>query len=272
MSRYMKVILVAAIAILPLSSLFAQSSFVMVMFDNPTETRLGSFPPDREQYASAISVLKEYGAKAIVMKYFLDQNKSALGDNAFAESLNLLPCFLQAHVDNSEAHPNPIDVKFSIKIANATNKMITGNSGWIPLEQFLKNAYDIGFVDMRKADLVPMFEKYQNSIYKSLWFSILQYALPSLQVDGKYLSNGSKKAVIDEYGEVSVRYPCEDKLDYISFYSIVQRSIDKSSIIGKIILIGYDGNNIGYLDTPIGKIKAHRAFYYCLQNLYDQLQ
>ncbi len=272
MSRSLKVILSTVVAFLSLSYLFAESPFVMVMYDAQTETHLGPFPPSRTQWASAVSVLKEYSAKAVVMKYFLDQHKDAVGDDAFANSMNGIPVFLQACLNDSEAHPNPIDPKFSIQLSNVPKRTMAGNRGWMPLEAFGRNAYDVGFVDMRKADLVPMFERYQNRIYKTLWLSVLQYALPSLQIDGRYLANGNKKASINEFGEISVRYPREDKLDYIPFYSLVQKNTDKSSVAGKIVLIGYDGNNIGFLDTPIGKVKAHRAFYYCLQDLYAQLQ
>jgi hypothetical protein len=271
-SRFAKVGLSAVLAFLSLPYLFAESPFVMVMYDSRTERSLGSFPPSRAQYASAVSILKGYGAKAIVVKYFLDLPKDAPGDAAFADSMKGIPVFLQACIDNTEAHPNRLDSRFAVQLRDIPGRVPAGNSGWTPLEQFSTNAYDVGFVDMRRADLVPLFERYQQKIYRTLWLSVLQYALPGLHADGKYLANGRKKLAINEYGEVPVHYPREDKLDYISFGELIRKDTDKSRLEAKVVIIGYDGNNSGLLDTPIGKVRAHRAFYYCLQDLYAQLQ
>jgi CHASE2 domain-containing sensor protein len=81
-----------------------------------------------------------------------------------------------------------------------------------------------------------------------------------------------KKVAINKYGEVLVKYPQKDSLKYISFYDIFRGNTDKSQIANKIVLIGYDGNLIDSLTTPIGKVKVHRIFYYSLVDIYNQLQ
>jgi hypothetical protein len=253
---------------------FAGNPFIMVMYDSKTEEHLGRFPPpSRENYGLVISKLKVYGAKALVIKYFLTENKNPAGDSIFAASIKNIPTFLQARILNSEHSNNQIDFsRFSISLSNTPPRLYSGINGWIPLILFCQNSYDIGFVDIRQTEFIPMFVKYQNAIYKSLWFSILQYALPSLKTNGKYLSYGNKKLLINKYGEIPVQYPPKDTINFISFYDILHGDIDKSQIAGKIVLIGYDGNLIDSLNTPIGKIKAHRIFYYSLVNIYNQLQ
>jgi hypothetical protein len=253
---------------------FASNPFVMVMYDSKTEEHLGPFPPvSREIYGIIISKLKEFGAKAVVIKFFLDQNKDPAGDSVFAASLKIIPTFLQARILNSDQCLNQMDSsRFSISLSKIPPHLSSGKPGCVPLKEFCKNAYDIGFVDIRKTENIPLFVKYQNTIYKSLWFALLQYALPNLCTNGKYLSNGKKKVVINKYGEVPVNYPQKDSLKYISFYDVFRDKIDKSLIANKIVLIGYDGKLIDSLMTPIGKVKVHRIFYYSIVDIYNQLQ
>src|ERR1700741_1748893 len=82
--------------------------FAAVFVDDATEQALGPFPYDRGLYAQAIESLRQAGAKAVVIKYFLDQAKPGDGDDQLAAEMKKIPVLLQARLDNSESHPNPL--------------------------------------------------------------------------------------------------------------------------------------------------------------------
>ena len=151
-------------------------------------------------------------------------------------------------------------------------KAISGNSGWLPLSSISDNAFDLGFVDIRKPTNVPLFEIYQGNYVKSLWYSILQYALPEIKIIKGHLINGNKELRINEYGEIDVNYPKNDILDYISFYDLVNGTIDKSLIENIIVIIGYDGDQIDKIRISSGDVKSHRVFIYSLFDIYDKIK
>jgi hypothetical protein len=251
--------------------LSAESPFAFVVYDHKTEETLGAFPPSRDIYAKIVDSLKEYKSKAIVFKYFLDQKKEGTGDQVFAQSLKGINVFLQARIDNTEKNPNPIDASYSLTIDKVPKKLLSGTSGWLPLPDFAQGAKGIGFVDIRNVDYFPMYEVYQKKVYKSLILSILSYAFPDLQMSGSYLKRNGKTVVLNEYGEAKIHYPSSDDLEYISYSDVANKTTPKEKLEAKIVLIGYDGQNIEMFLTPLGKISAHRAFFYGLMSVYDEL-
>jgi len=46
---------------------------MFVFVDDETESMIGKFPYTRDIYAKAIKVASESGAKAVVLKYFIDE-------------------------------------------------------------------------------------------------------------------------------------------------------------------------------------------------------
>ena len=139
-------------------TIWAETPFVVIMYDANCEQLMEPFPIHRAQYAKAINELKKDNAKAVVLKFFFDQAKDQSDDTLMAESFKLLPVFLQACIDNTEANPNQLDDRFYIDENIQYKKVLSGNSGWIPLPLFAKNAYSIGFVDIRNAKYIPILE------------------------------------------------------------------------------------------------------------------
>jgi hypothetical protein len=253
-------------------SLFAQSPFAVLMYDQKSEQKLEKFPPNRFEYAKAIELLKKMNAKAVVLKFFYDLPKSSAEDQALSKSLKLLPVFIQARILNDEKNPNPLNQQYVIYLDQEYRKAISGNSGWLPLSSISDNAFDLGFVDIRKPANIPLFEVYQGNYVKSLWYSVLQYVLPTMKIEKGYLINGNKKLRINEYGEIDVNYPKKDILDYISFYDLINGTIDKSIIENKVVIIGYDGEQIDKIRISSGDVKSHRVFIYSLFDIYDKIK
>jgi hypothetical protein len=252
--------------------LFCESPFAFVMYDAQSEMIIGKFPPERDVYANLVLKLKENEAKAIVFKYFFDLPKNTIKDQVFADSLKELPVFLQARIDNSEKKPNDLLNKYYSSDLLKSKNVITGNSGWIPISTISFNAYDLGFVDIRNPSYIPLFEKYKGHYVKSLWYSIIKYIFPDVKIENGSLINGNRKINSNDFGEVKIEYPLNDSLQYISFSNLINEHIDSKIFQNKIVIVGYDGNNIDSIQTPIGSIKSHRVFIYGLLSLYDQLK
>jgi CHASE2 domain-containing sensor protein len=251
---------------------FAESPFVVVMYDQKSEQLIAPFPVDRARYAEALAVLKEDGARAVVFKFFFDQPKNGDSDLKLEESLKLLPVFLQARIDNSEPNANGLADRFYLELDGKFRAALSGDSGWLPLPQFAENAAGIGFVDIRKTDSVPIVEMYKGRPVPSLGYAILAYCLPNLRIDKGRLVNGERTIKIGDNGEVAVRYPKQDNLTAFSFYDLVTRRLDPSLFADKIVIIGYDGEAMDKLKTPIGMVKSHRVFIYTLYDLYERLR
>jgi CHASE2 domain-containing sensor protein len=269
----MKSAILFAAVLLTISAMLApcEEQFVSIMYDEVAEKEIGAFPPNRTIWAQAVETLGKLGAKAVVLKFFFDLPKSDTEDKALATAMKFIPTFLQACIENSESTPNAIDARFLIKIQNVPKNPIRGNSGWLPLPILGNVAKDIGFVDIRESTSVPMLVEYKGNLYKSLWLSVLQYALPGLSIDGKSLQYSGKTISLNKYGEVVGSLPPKDELKYIRLTDLLSAKVDRSLVANKIAVIGYDGEKQNFFNTPIGKLRSHRLFYYWLLGLYRAL-
>jgi len=252
-----------------LSQIPAESPFVVIMYDSLSEKNIGSFPPNRKIWADTINKLKEYNAKAIVLKFFFDLPKQE--DELLSKSINNIPTFLQACFNENEPSNNQLDSRFVAKIDSNYKNVISGNKGWLPVPVLSQNAYDIGFVDLKNVNDIPIIEKYNNHYVKSLYFSVLQYMLPELKLTNNTLINKNKRIVLNKYLEMHINYPKIDSLKYVSLYDVLNNKVDKSIFYNKIVIIGYDGINSQTITLTTGQVKMHRAFVYGLYDMYNQL-
>lgn len=147
--------------------------FAVVMIDETTEQKLGSFPYDRAELARAINACARLEAKAVILKFFIDQARSTTGDAALVEALKTLPVALQARLDPNEGTSSPLSVHFGFNEERLTSA-VRGNRGLIPLPAFLATANKVGFVDFAGPTL-PLVEEYRGTAYKSLILCALEF-------------------------------------------------------------------------------------------------
>ena len=269
--------LVMVTAILPSQFTYAvENPFAIVLVDAKTERAIGPFPYDRAVYAKAIDRTAACVVKGVVIKFFLDLPKSEAGDRALAASLSKTKVILQARIDDSESHPNMLPDRFILHGETHIENCISGRSGWVPLPEFANAAADIGFVDARSADHMPLIERYQGQAVKSLALCCLELAVgessrvePAVQI-----KLAGKRLALDPASQVAVTYPKSDTLDFLSLSDLLSGEIPAESIKQKVILIGYDGGGSGStpIQTPLGPLKPHRAFCYGLFSVYGQLE
>jgi len=265
-----KVFLVAFVSLIAISQISADNPFVVIMFDSLTEKSIGAFPPNRKVWADTINKLNEYKARAIVLKFFFDLPKA--DDELLGKSLSNIPTFIQACINENEPSNNKLESRFILNPDINYKNTISGNKGWLPVSMISHNAYDIGFVDLRNVNEIPILEKYDNHYVKSLYFSILQYIFPDLKLVNNTLVNNNKRIALNKYVEMHVAYPKNDNLNYISLYDFLTNKTEKDLFKNKIVIIGYDGINSPTLSLATGKVNTHRAFIYGLYDMYNQLE
>ena len=268
----------ASIATAPAISVI--SPFELVLIDSASEKQLGGFPIDRALIAKAITVLKQAGARAVVLKFFYDQpSKSPESDEALAGAIGSIKTLLQARIDEAELPANPLPARFITGAVTGNFKSsLTGTSGWIPLAPFAAAAFDVGFVDIASPDSVPMIESYQNKPVKSLTLAALEIAArETAKIDsGVRVTLGKKSVVLTEDNQVVLKLSSVALPDYVSFTALLDGKINSAQLQekfrDKVVVIGYDGEKMHFLTTNAGLVKAHRLFYLGLLDVYRQLK
>jgi hypothetical protein len=253
----------------------APDPFVPVFIDSKTEKALGPFPYDRALYAKAVDRARELGARGVVIKFFLDKPKSAGGDDLLARAMATIPTVLQARIDDEEKTPNPLPEQFRLPAnLDAVGEPLAGNRGWIPLPKFAAVAHDIGFIDHRVMTRMPMIERYQSRYAKSLYLCCIEMASGQRAEirPAESVRIGRKSVTLDRRSEVAVTYPIKDELSYIPFADFIAGSKPTLAVKDRVVVLAYDSERFEPVDTPMGKVRPHRAFYYALLSIYRQFE
>ncbi|MBU0712850.1 CHASE2 domain-containing protein [bacterium] len=264
------------IAIFSLLHIYAEDSpFTFIYVDIKTENKIGAFPYSRYIYAEAIKAASKNGAKAVVLKYFIDEPKDKNSDVKLAESLLELPVFLQCRLNVPENNPNELPKNFlspEINIINSPN-ILAGNSGWIPLEILSENCYNVGFVDIyphKNNFHIPVIGLYKNFPIKSLPIKIFEFLYSeNIGIENRKLIFRGKSYKLTSELEYMFTFPHKERLIKHSFVDLLEDRIDKKELSGKIVILGYDGPHQAAIKTPIGELKVHDYFGYVLLGLYD---
>lgn len=253
----------------------AESPFALVLIDAKSEQEFGAFPFDRAITARGVRQLKAMGAKAVVLKFFFDQPKTAAGDNSLAQAITVLPVALQARIDDTEAAPNKLPTRFFVEGLNLGNSsVLSGQSGWLPMPSLAERAAAVGFVDIASASRVPVLESYQGRLVKSLSLCAIEMAFDgqaSIE-PGKALTLAGRRVKLDAANSVPAEFPRGDDLDYVPFHQLFSDPAVAGKLKGKVVVLGYDGAKMQTIPTPVGPRKAHRVFWHGLQALWQQLK
>src|SRR6185437_11036532 len=122
------------------------------------------------------------------------------------KAMSKMKVVLEARIDNGEAEANPLPERFTIPISGAAGgNLISGTKGWIPLPALSARAHDIGFVDYRTLDRMPLVERYDGRCVKSLFTCCIEVAMGHAAITpGKSLQVGEKTLAMDEDGQAKV--------------------------------------------------------------------
>lgn len=248
-----------------------ERDFAVVFITQATEAKHGRFPFDRSLLAQAVERAADAGAKGVILKFFLDQSKTAEGDRRLATALSRIPVVLQARIDDSEKGPNPLEGRFTLP-GPSFKTAVSGSSGWIPLPEFSSHASDVCFVDFDSSP-APIVEMYQGKTVKSLLACAAELAMGHKAVihPTENISIADRTAVLDSLNRVTIALDHGKSLPFFEFDSLLDGSIPPSALQNRVVLIGYDGPNIPQMSSPVGTLGAHRLFGLMLKGFYESM-
>lgn len=249
-----------------------ERDFTVVFITQATEAKYGRFPLDRSLLAQAVEQAADAGAKGVViLKFFLDQSRTAEGDRRLATALSRVPVLLQARLDDSEKAPNPLEGRFTLPGASFKTA-VSGSSGWIPRPEFSRRAHDVCFVDFDSSP-APIVEMYQGKTVKSLLACAAELAAGHKAVirPVKDISIADQTAFLDSLNRVTITLRHEKVLASFDFNSLLDGSIPPSALRNRVVVIGYDGSSIPQVSSPVGTMGAHRLFVLMLKGFYESM-
>jgi CHASE2 domain-containing sensor protein len=246
------------------------AKFAVVMIDDQSEAKFGAFPFDRRLLAQAVDACARDRAKAVVLKFFFDQARSAASDTALRDAMRRVPVAVQARIASGEGSTRPIPARFSFG-QTRLSAAVRGDRAWVPLHELMDAAAAVGFVDFDRPS-IPLVEEYRGVAYKSLVVCCLELALDaSARIDsGRVYFGGSSLRVDDSnvYRATLGHQP----IAMISFADLLAGKAAREAIEDRVVIIGWDSARTPTVTTGAEAIRIHRFFAECLAACYRELR
>ena len=245
------------------------SPFAFVMIDSQTEGLYGTLPFNRTLIAKAVDRLAAAGAKGIVLKFFYDLPSTEEKDHLLELSICHARVALQASLNDDEGTTNSLDGRFTIDLLPelGISALFGGKKALIPLSRFARCAESVGFVDSTATE-IPLIEVYQDKIVKSLHLIALEMASSQkaqIESNGKIIRLGEKRLDVMH----RIDFPPANSFSYIPLHEVLSDSAKdwQAKVEHSVVILGYVGKNIHSIDTPVGRLGAHRFFISGLMSL-----
>jgi CHASE2 domain-containing sensor protein len=248
-----------------------EDAFVFSFIDRQFEQLLGGPPFDRALYARAVEKCRELGAKGVVIKLFLDRERTAAGDEALAQAMSRLPVVLQARIEPATGRPDDLPDRFRFPGSDLPTS-IAGERGWIPIPRLLAVAADVGFVDFDD-DSIPLLETYRNASFKSVVLCALElHSGAKARLNGRAQLMIADRVLPSDPAYVQKVERSTAPLPYISLPALLAGNADTKLIRGRIVVLGYTGSDAPMIKTPAGDVEAHVFFGQCLRAVFESMK
>lgn len=118
-----------------------------------------------------------------------------------------------------------------------------------------------------------MIEVYEGRYVKALITATLELATGQTArvVPGQSIAFGSKSIPLDTESRAAIQLPARDEIEYISLVDYLKPG-PHPEVKGQIVIVGLDTDSSPRVQTPLGTLKAHRAFYYVLTSVSRSLR
>jgi hypothetical protein len=76
---------------------------------------------------------------------------------------------------------------------------------------------------------------------------------------------------LDGLSQLKVTFPEKDGIDAISLVDLLDGKVERTRVEGRVVILANDGAKMHAVETPVGRVKAHRAFCHQLFSAWEQL-
>lgn len=246
-------------------------AFVFTFIDRQFEQQLGGPPLDRALYARVVEKCRELGARGVVIKLFLDRERTVVGDEALVQAMRGIPVVLQARIEPATGLPDDLPEKFRFLMSDLHTE-VSGDRGWLPIPRLLAVAADVGFVDFAD-DSVPLLETYRQAPYKSVVLCALELSSGTkARLNSKaQLMIGDRRVPSDpNYIQKVRRSPA--LLPGVDLPALLAGKVEEKLIRGRVVVLCYTGRDAPTIKTLTGEIEAHVFFGQCLRAVFESMQ
>jgi len=247
----------------------ADTNIVIIAIDDNsleyfTENNV-SWPWPRDFYAIFTDYLTDNGAENIIFDMLFNQpdvereeTDANYTDGLFAASIRKNKnVILAAKLNVSEKKSKINLAKFTLKISGLLSPKIY-NSGIFPLEKFLKNAKQIGIINVSPDSdgiirRVPFFYRVNDFVLSQIGLTPFLNSNPIRVKNNKIVLN-NWKIPLDKNGNYFINWYAENSFKYVTFSSVIQSAFAKKyggnqtlpsqMFAGKTILIGSTASGI----------------------------
>lgn len=158
-----------AFALVPLTG---QTEVVFVDYDMATAKVHGDLP-SRAQMAQLLTALHGAGAKAVILKFFLDGPGKEPDNTQLTDAIGKGRTLLQATINKAPPTSRDLPARFRHAGKPPFTTAIRGDEGWLPLNRFSEKAARVCFADVRSPEQVPMLEEFGGHPVPSLYACLL---------------------------------------------------------------------------------------------------
>lgn len=252
-----------SVALLIALTLVAQPLFAQVVFvdyDDATAKVHGDFP-SRAKLAEATAALHAAGAKAVILKFFLDGPGKEPDNTQLSDAIGRGRTVLQATINREPPTSRELPPRFRFAGKAPFEPAIRGDEGWLPLARFSDKAARICFVDVRSPEQVPMLELFGGYPVPSLYACLLS------EVEGSEMGFASGTAgfgktryPINGQGEVGIQLNPGKAGTRISAQRIFASRDWQSAVRGQVVVLMYTGPRSPTIKVSGKQEKVHDAF------------
>lgn len=244
--------------------------FVVVAVDKVSEEAANGWR--RDLWGKLLESLRKTNNDGILLRTFLDQPVLAPKDTDknLVTAIKDNTVVLQAQITHQQASARPLSAKFQLP-GDVPGLNLEGPLGWIPLPAFMEVAEDICFTDSElPRDGIPVLEKYQGHLVKSMYLCALEKASKSkIVLTPGSLCIGNDYWPLDAQFRLPMPKPLTVQPLQVSAREVINGRAN-ALVSNHVLILQYTGKNAEPMHTDYGDMTAAEFFARASVSLWQQ--
>ena len=251
---------VALVALWAVATTPVAAQVVFVDYDDATAKAHGDFP-SRARLAEMTTALHGAGAKAVVLKFFLDGPGKEPDNTQLADAIGKGRTVLQATINREPPTSRDLPARFRFPGKAPFETSIRGDEGWLPLARFSDKAARVCFADVRSPEQLPMLEVFGGQPFPSLYGCVLAEIHGSeMRFAAGTVEFGKVRLPINAQGETSIQLDLKHTSLRIPAMQLIAGKDWQRSVRGKVAVLMYTGPRSPTFEFKGKKEKVHDLF------------